>query len=152
QADMHEQRIVAPQFLAHLADSFKKGQRFNVADRAADLNQSNIYILCHLLHGRFDLVGDVRDHLNGFAQIIAAALLGDDLLVNAAGGPVVVAREAGMGEALIVAKVEVGFSAIISNKNLTVLERRHGSRINVQVRVKLHQVDLEAAALQQTAH
>ena len=36
-----------------------------------------------------DGVGDVRDHLHGGAEIVAAPLLGDDVLVDAPGGDVV---------------------------------------------------------------
>jgi len=36
-----------------------------------------------------DRVGDVRDDLDGRAEIVAAALLGDDVLIDAAGGDVV---------------------------------------------------------------
>jgi hypothetical protein len=41
----------------------------------------------------------VGDDLDGLAEVVAAALLGDDLLVDAAGGEVVVAGEMGVGEA-----------------------------------------------------
>ena len=43
--------------------------------------------------GGLDFVGDVRNHLHGLAQIIAAALALDDLLVDAAAGQVVRAGE-----------------------------------------------------------
>ena len=36
-----------------------------------------------------DRVGDVRDDLDGRAEIVAAPLLGDDVAVDAAGGDVV---------------------------------------------------------------
>jgi hypothetical protein len=36
-----------------------------------------------------DLVGDVRDHLHGAAEVLAAALLVEDRLVHLAGGDVV---------------------------------------------------------------
>ena len=39
--------------------------------------------------GGLDFVGDVRDHLHGLAEIIAAPLAWDDLFVDAAGGQVV---------------------------------------------------------------
>ena len=38
-----------------------------------------------------DGVGDVRDDLDGGAEIVAAPLLGEDVLVDAAGGDVVAA-------------------------------------------------------------
>ena len=42
-----------------------------------------------------DLIGDVRNHLHGLAEIIAAALFGENRFVDAAGGPVVVAGKLG---------------------------------------------------------
>ena len=42
-----------------------------------------------------DRVGDVRDHLHGGAEIIAAPLRGDDVLIDAAGGDVVAAASPG---------------------------------------------------------
>ena len=86
---MHEGAIVAALFVAHLADGFQKRQRLDVADRAADLHDHHIHVGRHFTHGGFDLVGDVRDHLHGLAQIIAAPLAGDDLLVDAARGEVI---------------------------------------------------------------
>ena len=91
----------------------------------------DVDIVRDLLHGGLDLVGDVRNDLDGLAQIVAAALLGDDLLVDAAGGQIVVAGQPGVGEALVVAEVEIGFGAVVGDENLAVLEGRHGSRIDV---------------------
>ena len=93
----------------------------------------------------------MRNDLHGFAEIVAAALLGDDLLVDAAGGEIVVAGEAGVGEALVVSKVEIGLGAIVGDKNLAMLKRRHGSGIDVEIGIELLQIDPQAAALQQTA-
>ena len=151
QRDVNEERVFAAKLLAHLADGFDEGQRFDVADGAADLDDGDVDILRDLLHRRLDLVGDVRNDLDGLAEIVAAALFGDDLLVDAAGGPVIVAGELGVGEALVVAQVEVGFGAVVGDENLAVLEGRHGAGIDVQVRVELHQVDFESAAFKQAA-
>ena len=60
-------------------------------------------------------------------------------------------RESGrVGEALVVAQVEVGLRAVVGDKDLAVLERRHGSGIDVQIGIELHHVDAQAAALKQT--
>ncbi len=104
-----------------------------------------------LAHGVLDLVGDVGDDLDGLAEVVAAAFLGDDLLVDAAGGEVVVARELGVGEALVVAEVEVGLGAVVGDEDLAVLEGRHGAGVDVEVGVKLHEVDLEPACFEEAA-
>src|SRR5580658_4107440 len=149
---MNENRVFATQFLAHLADGLEEREGFNVAHRTSDLDDSYVSaIRSHLAHGVLDLVGDVGNHLHGRAEVVAAALLLDDLLVDAAGGEVVVAREWRVREALIVAQVEVGLSAVVGDKNFAVLEWRHGSGIDVEVGVELHHVDAQPAALKQAA-
>jgi hypothetical protein len=54
--------------------------------------------VAQVVHGDFghgfdpflDFVGDVRDYLDGFAEVVAATFLGDYLAVDFAGGDVVV--------------------------------------------------------------
>ena len=148
-----EAGVFAAEFLAHLADGFEEGERFDVADGAADFDDDDIDVAgtSDLARGVLDFVGDVRDDLDGFAEVVAAALLGDDLLVDAAGGEVVVARELGVGEALVVAEVEVGFRAVVGDEDFAVLERGHGAGVDVEVGVELHQVDAQSAGLEQAA-
>ena len=142
QRHVHEERVLAAQLLPHLADGFHKGQRLDVADRAADLHDGEVDVLRHLLHRTLDFVGDVRNDLDGLAQIVAAALLGDDGFVDAAGGPVIVAGQLAVGEALVVPEVEVGLGAVIGDEDLAVLERRHGAGVDVQIGIELLQRDL----------
>ena len=150
--EMDEDGVFAAELLAHLADGFEEGERFDVADGAADFDDGDVGAVGgDLAHGVFDFVGDVGDDLDGFAEVVAAALFEDDLLVDAAGGEVVVARERRVGEALVVAEVEVGLSAVVGDKDLAVLEGRHGSGVDVEVGVELHHVDAQAAALKQAA-
>ena len=151
QGDVDEERVFAAVLLAHLADGFEEGKRLDVADGAADFADDDIDIVGDLFHGGLDLVGDVGNDLDGFAEIVAAALLGDDLLVDAAGGEVVVAGEAGVGEALVVAEVEIGLGAVVGDEDFAMLEGRHGSGIDVEIGIELLQVDPQAAALQQAA-
>ena len=95
-----------------------------------------------------DRVGDVRDHLHGGAEIVAAPLLGDDVLIDAAGGDVVHALRRAAGEALVVAEVEIGLGAVVGDEHLAVLIGRHRPRIDVEIGIELAQPDLVAARLQ----
>ena len=98
-----------------------------------------------------DLVGDVRDHLHGAPEILAAALLLDDRLVDLARRPVVVPRRHHAGEALVVPEIQVGLGAVVGDEHLAVLVRAHRARIDVDVRVELLQRDAVAVALEQRA-
>ena len=76
-----------PDVLAHLADRLEERQRFDVADGPADLDDHDVRIAVagDAPDPLLDLVGDVRDDLDRAAEVVAAALLGDDGLVDAAG-------------------------------------------------------------------
>ena len=127
----------------------RNGQALDVAHRAADLGDEHVDLgeLGQAVHAALDLVGDVRDDLHGAAEVVAAALLGDDAVVDAAGGDVGVALDELVDEALVVAQVEVGLGAVLGDEDLAVLERAHGAGVDVEVGVELLDRDLEAALL-----
>ena len=142
---MHEHGLGRPTLDADLANGLEERQRLDVTHGAADFHQANVRALGGHVDTALDLVGDVRNHLHGGTQIIAAALLADHVLVDAAGGHRMAAGQARAHEALVVPKIEVGFGAVIGHVDLAVLERTHGARIHVDVGIQLHQGDLEAA-------
>ena len=78
QREVHEEHVVAPQLDAQLADRLEERQRLDVAHRAADLDHADVGVAGAHADAVLDLVGDVRDHLHGRAEVVAAALLGDD--------------------------------------------------------------------------
>ena len=151
EGDVDEEGVFAAEVLAHLADGFEEGEGFDVADGAADFDDGDVGVGGDFAHRVLDLVGDVGDDLDGFAEVVAATFLGDDLLVDAAGGEVVVAGETGVGEAFVVAEVEVGLGAVVGDEDFAVLEGRHGAGVDVEVGVELHEVDAEAAGFEEAA-
>src|SRR6202012_1752350 len=98
------------------------GQGLDVADRPPNLDNRHVGVGGHLAHGVLDFVGYVGNNLHCLAQVVPAAFLGDDLLVDPAGGQIVVTAQPGMGEALVVPQIEVRFRPVVGNENLTVLE------------------------------
>ncbi len=56
-----------------------------------------------------------------------------------------------MGEALVVTKIEVSFRTVVGDEDLAVLEGAHGARIDVEIGVKLHEIDLKPSGLKQAA-
>ncbi len=143
--------VAARQVVAELADRLEERQALDVADRAADLDQDEIDAVVAIEDEVLDRVGDVGDDLHRRAEEVAAPLLGDQLLVDAPGGDVVLPVGAAAGEALVVAEVEVGLGAVVGDEHLAVLGRAHRARIDVEIGVELAQADGIAARLQERA-
>ncbi len=148
QRDVDVQHVLAPDVLAELADRLEERQALDVADGAADLDDEHVGAgaLREPVDAALDLVGDVRDDLDGAAEVVAAALLGDHGVVDAAGGHVGVALQVLVDEALVVAEVEVGLGAVLGDEDLAVLVRAHRAGVDVDVRVELLDRDLDARA------
>ena len=146
---MHVDRAVARQLVAELADRLEERQALDVADRAADLHQHEVVALVAVADEVLDGVGDVRDHLHGRAEIVAAPLLGEDVLVDAPGGDVVAPARRVAGEALVMAEIEIGLGAIVGDEHFAVLIRPHRAGIDIEIGIELAQADLVAARLQQ---
>src|SRR5205807_5986336 len=90
QRDVHKERVFGAEFQAHLADSLEEGKRFDVANGSANLHDHNVDAFRDFPDGGLDFVSYVRDHLDGFTEVIAAAFLGEDGFIDAASGPVIV--------------------------------------------------------------
>ena len=70
-------RVLRAELDAQLAHRLEERQRLDVADRAADLDDEDVEALGAAQDAALDLVGDVRNHLHGRAEVLAAALLAD---------------------------------------------------------------------------
>ena len=57
-----------------------------------------------------------------------------------------------MGEALVMAEVEIGLRAVVGDENFTVLKRAHRARIHVEVRIEFLQGDFETATFEETTY
>src|SRR5262245_14037174 len=87
-----------------LTNGLEERQRFDVTDRAADLDHAHVCIGRTELHAALDLIGDMRNHLNRRAQIVAAPLFRDHALIDAPGREVAVPARSRAHEALVVAE------------------------------------------------
>ena len=153
QGEVDEHAAFRPKVRVELADRLKERQRLDVADGAADLGDHEVdrLRLGDDQDPLLDLVGDVRDHLHGGTEVVAAPLALDHRVVDGAGGHVGGPRGVLVGEALVVAEVEVGLRPVLGDEDLAVLERAHRPRIDVDVGVELLQLDPEAAGDEEAA-
>jgi hypothetical protein len=89
QGQMDEHRPAAAQFVAELADRFEERQAFDIAHCSADFADDEVLIVQigddEFLYG----VGHVGNHLDRAAEIVAPALLAQNVGVNPARGHIV---------------------------------------------------------------
>ena len=140
-----------------MADGFKEGESFDVADRAADFDDGDVgsgvfgLILGEAEDGVFDFIGDVGDHLHRSAEVVAVALLGNDLIVDGTRGRVVFLGERRIEIAFVVPQIEVRLRPIIRNVHFTVLIGVHGSGVHVDIGIKFLDGHGQPARFQQRA-
>ena len=146
---MQESHILTAGIMLKLTERFEEGQTFDVAGGAADFSDEYVNSFAALEDAFLDLVGDVRDDLHGLAEVVAAAFLLDDGLVDLAGAQAVEAREFARCETFVVAKVEVRLGTIVKHVDFTVLVGAHGARIDVEVRIEFLDTHLESAAFEE---
>ena len=101
--------VPAGKVVAELPDGLEERQPLDVADRAADFDEDEVDGVVALEHELLDGVGDVRHDLHGPAEVVAAPLARDDVLIDAARRDVVLPVAGTAGEALVVPEIEVGF-------------------------------------------
>ena len=149
--DVHEQTILASDFVSQLTQGLKIWLGLNVAHGPAHFHNDDLCagFFRNQSHAALDLIGDVGDHLDRPTEIISAAFVGNDLGIHLTGGKVAHPAEAVVDEPLIMTKIEVRFRAIIEHIHLAMLIWRHGSRIDVDVGIQFLHGHLEAALLEQ---
>ena len=151
QADVDEEAVLRSHFQSHLTDGFQKRLTFNVAGGAADFRDDHVGIClsAYSINKLLDLVGNMRDHLDGLSQVFAAAFLIEHIPVDLSCGQIAVFIQIFVDEAFIMSKVQVGLRAVLCHIHFPMLVRAHGSRIHVDIRVQLLCRHLQSSGLQQ---
>lgn len=152
--DVDEADVFLADVEGELAEGFEEKVSFDIADRAADLGDDDVGLGVAFgseIEALFDLVGDVGDELDGGPEVFAGTFVLDDGFEDLAGAEAVELRKLPVGEAFVVAEVEVGLGAVIEDVDLTVLVRRHGAGIDIEVGVEFLDLDLEAAVFEKGA-
>src|SRR5437588_7327095 len=89
QREMNVKHIFAPKVPAKFANGFEKRQAFDIANRAADLDDAKVVALGGQQYTPLDFVGNVRNHLDGCAKVVAPPLLLNDGVVDLTGSAVI---------------------------------------------------------------
>lgn len=76
-------------------------------------------------------------HLHGFTQVFTLPLLGDNVIVDAAGGNIIRLGGGDVEEAFVMTKIEVGFGSVIGHVALPMFVGVQGSGVYINIGIKL---------------
>ena len=135
------------QFPSELAYGLKEWQALYVADGTTDFSDDEVILarVAQCPHVAFDFVGDMRDDLDGAAEVSATAFTLHDVLVDAASGDVVGACGLDASEAFVVSEVKVSLLSVYGDIALTMLIRIECAGVDVDIWVILLDGDAVAA-------
>ena len=147
---MHNQTVFA-KFPSQLTNTFDVRKRFDIAHSTTDFGNYKIEIafITQEFNIAFDFVGNVRNNLHSFAQVITTTFLVDDILINAAGGHIISFVRLHTQKAFVMPKVEVGLMSIHCYIALTVFVGIKSSRIHIDIRVEFLVGNSKTTGLQQ---
>ena len=148
QGQVHQQGAAGAHFNLQLAGRFEEGQALDIPHGTTYFHHGDIGIAGAEYDPALDLIGDMGNDLDGATQVITATLLAQHGVVHPAGGEVVGALHGGMGEALVVAQVQVGLGTVLGDEHLAVLEGAHGARVDVDIGIELEQGNPQASRFQ----
>ena len=138
-----------PHIMLKLSDGFQKWLAFNISYRSADFDNGNpVFIrgFC-AIEAAFDFICNMRDYLYGSSSKVSMALFLQNGPINFSGSYIGIFIQAFINESFIMAKIKVGLGSIVCYEDFSMLNRVHGSGINVDVRVKFLHCDLKTSCL-----
>jgi len=126
--DVNLQKIASTCTSPELRHGLDEGHALNVSNRASKLDYANIRLLMRIIDRDFgnsfdpiyDGVRDMRNDLNGATEIVASSFPLNDVIVYLASGDVILACQGDVQVALVIAQVEVDFTAIVENEDFAV--------------------------------
>ena len=131
-------QTISPQFPLHLSHSFNEWQRLDVSDRSSNLcnhkvkrptfSQSNYIML--------NLIGNMRDYLNGFSKEIPPTLFLNNRMIDTSGSQVVNLVCLNIQESLIMPQIKVSLMPVRGNITLTVFIGIKCTRIHIDIRIQ----------------
>ena len=146
---MHQLRAVGTKLHTQLTHGLKKRQRLNVTSSTTNLDNRHVKTGSTFIDLQFDLVSNMRDDLNGSPQILSTTLFIEHVLIDATSTEAVFTSQTGANKTLVMAQIQIGFSAVFRDEHFAMLIRAHGTGIDVDIRIHLDQRHLEATGIKQ---
>ena len=123
EGEVNAQEVFFRQLPLQLPHGFHEGLAFHIAHRAANFGDNDVIVprQPQQEHPALDFVRNMGDNLDGLAQIGALPLLGNDGVVDSAGGDVIGLRGINAQKTFIVAQIKVRFRAVLRHITFPVL-------------------------------
>gem|GEM_PF-5233001 len=138
ESDMKKLNICSSHLKTHLTCRFKIELIFHISDGSSDFYNHNITsrrLRC-FADFFFDQVSEVRDNLHSLAEIRPVSLTIEHLSVELTGTIGRMLIKGFINESLVMSEIEICLGSIIRHEHLSMLKRRHGSRIDIEIPVK----------------
>ena len=134
-----------------LADGLKKRLALNISDRAADFNNGNLCFIAGVIAVEtvLNLICNMRDDLNRAAAVIAAPFFVKDGPVNLSSRDIGIFVQTLVNKTFIMSKIKICLCAVVRDKHLSVLNRIHGTRVDIDIGVKFLHGYFVTSCLQQ---
>ena len=151
ECQMDCEAVLLGKFPLELTDSLHERLGFHITDSSSDFGDYHVIVpgFSQKEHPALDFVSDVGNNLDGLSEIGPFAFLADDRVVNLSCGDIVRLRSVHSKESLVMSEVKVGFSPVFGHIALAVLVRIEGSRIDVNIGVKLLDCDSQTSGLKE---
>ena len=136
-----------------LSDGFEERGGLDVTHGATDFGNHEVVVifLAQKFDIAFDFIGDVRNYLYGFTEIVAAAFFVDNGFVDSSCGERVGLGGFDVGESLVVSQVEIGFHSVYGDITFTVFVGIECSGVDVDIGIELLNGDIVTPCLQELA-
>src|SRR4030042_3631127 len=138
---MNIEHIFSSNIVPELSDRLEEWQTFNITNGSANLDDHHIVAIVYRFYRLFNFISNVGYYLDCFPKIIPMPLLGNHIVVNLPCRIVIHLRCSYRCKPLVMYKVEVCLCTIIGDKDLTMLKRAQGARVNIDVRIQFLEGD-----------
>ena len=147
QRHMDKQTIFLAYFQRNLPHRFNKGLRLNISGGTADFcnNHVSVCLLPNAVDKFFDLVGDVRNHLDSRTEIFPSPFLIEHIPVDLARGEVRILIQILVNKPFVMSQIQICLRPIFRNEDLPMLVGAHCTCIYVDIRIQFLSRDFQAS-------
>ena len=153
QRHMDQRRVVLSYFVLKLPDRLQKGLAFYISYCSSYLNNGDSLFIRRFcpVKPAFDLICNMRDHLNSSSPKISVALFLKNGPVNFSGCHIGIFVQAFINKTFIMSQIQVCLRSVVCYEDLAVLYGIHGPRVNVYIGIKFLHGHLIASGLQKSS-